>query len=140
GIDAEFLTGATAVDEFQTAYAKAKEELKTDAAARRWLANYLPPEIRSGLYDEKQKAIESLLALAQPQPQTVISVMTDRHGSAYFANIAPGSYTITNLIASEDGASSLLWICDQEVKAPTNVLNLSKESTAMCEVIPRPVP
>lgn len=148
-IEGKHLAGAEAVPEFQAAFEQAKRELKNDELARRWLTNYLPPEIRSGFYDEKEKAIQSLMTLAETSTKSgVVSVMTDRKGTAYFTNIEPGVYTITNLVPSETEKTSVLWICEREVKAvdlgtamkrPFTLSN-EKDPKVKCEVVEKPLP
>jgi len=148
-IELKYLSGTDAVPEFQAAYEQAKLELKNDELARRWLTNYLTPEIRSGFYDEKKKAIQSLQSLIETDLKTpVISVMTDRKGTAYFTNIDPGIYTISNLAPSETEKSNILWICEREIKAvdlgtamkrPFTLLN-EKDPKVKCEIIERPLP
>jgi len=148
-IEEKYFNGSDAVPEFQAAYEQAKRELKNDDLARRWLTNYLPTEIRSGFYDDKQKAIQTLMNVAESSTKTgVVSVMTDRKGTAYFTNIEPGTYTISNLVASETEKTSILWICEREVKAvdlgtamkrPFTLSN-EKDPKVKCEVIERPLP
>jgi hypothetical protein len=148
-IEPKYLSGAGAVPEFQAAYEQAKRELKSDELARRWLTNYLTPEIRSGFYDEKQKAIQAMQSLIETEMNTsVISVMTDRKGTAYFTNIPPGTYTISNLVPSETEKTSILWICEREIKTidlgtamkrPFTLSN-EKDPKVMCEIIERPLP
>jgi hypothetical protein len=148
-IEAKYLTGVDAVPEFQAAYEQAKRELKTDELAGRWLTNYLTPEIRSGFYDEKKKVIHTLQSVIETDVKTpVISVMTDRKGTAYFTNIEPGIYTISNLAPSETEKSNILWICEREIKAvdlgtamkrPFTLSN-EKDPKVKCEIIERPLP
>jgi hypothetical protein len=148
-IEEKYLAGADTVPEFQAAYDQAKRELKNDELARRWLTNYLSPEIRSGFYDEKQKAIQALVGFAETSTRTgVISVMTDRKGTAYFTNIEPGIYTISNLVASETEKTSILWVCEREIKAvdlgtamkrPFTLSN-EKDPKVKCEVVEKPLP
>jgi Fe-S cluster assembly scaffold protein SufB len=148
-IEEKRLAGVDAVPEFQVAYEQARRELKNDELARRWLTNYLSPEIRSGFYDEKQKAIQALMAFAETSSKAgVMSVMTDRKGTAYFTNIDPGVYTISNLVASETEKTSILWICEREIKAvdlgtamkrPFTLSN-EKDPKVKCEVVEKPLP
>ena len=148
-IEENNLAGADAVPEFQAAYDQARRELKNEQLARRWLTNYMPAEIRSGFYDEKQKAIQALMAYAEASTKTaVVSVMTDRHGTAYFTNIEPGVYTISNLVGSETEKTNILWICEREIKAvdlgtamkrPFTLSN-EKDPKVKCEVIEQPLP
>jgi len=148
-IEDKYLSGPEAVPEFQKAFEQALNELKNREVARRWLTNYLPPEIRSAFYDEKQKAIQALLAGADAGTgPKVKSIMTDRKGTAYLTNIAPGTYTISNVVASETDKTSIVWICEREVKATDlgtamkrpMILSNEKDPKVKCEVIERPLP
>ena len=148
-IKEKYLSGGDAVPEFQTAFEQAMLELKNRELARRWLTNYLPSEIRFGFYAEKQKAIEALVSQAEAVTKTgVISVMTDRKGTAYLTNIAPGTYTISNLVASETEKTSILWVCEREVKAgdlgtamrrPFTMSN-ERDPKVKCEIVEKPLP
>jgi hypothetical protein len=148
-IEPKYLNGSGAVPEFQGAYEQAIRELKNPEVARRWLPNYLSSDIRSGFYDEKQKTIGTLVTQAETATKSrVMSVMTDRKGTAYFTNIEPGLYTITNLVGSETDKTSILWICEREIKAvdlgvamkrPFTLSN-EKDPKVKCEVIERPLP
>lgn len=148
-IEEKYLAGVEAVPEFQTAYEQAKRELKNDGLARRWLTNYLPAEIRSGFYDEKEKSVQALMTFAEASTKSgAVSVMTDRKGTAYFTNIEPGVYTISNLVPSETEKTSVLWICEREIKAvdlgtamkrPFTLSN-EKDPKVKCEVVERPLP
>jgi hypothetical protein len=148
-IEDKYLSGPEAVPEFQKAFEQALSELKDREVARRWLTNYLTPLIRSGFYEEKQKAIEALLPVPPPPANpTFMSIMTDRKGTAYLTNIEPGTYTISNVVPSETEKTSVLWICEREVEA-TNLgtamkrpmmLSNEKDPKVKCEVIERPLP
>ncbi|HEY6047377.1 MAG TPA: hypothetical protein VIU65_12285, partial [Pyrinomonadaceae bacterium] len=148
-IEEKYLSGADAVPEFQAAYEQARRELKNDELARRWLTNYLSPDIRSGFYDEKQKAIQALTGFAETSSKSgVMSVMTDRKGTAYFTNIEPGVYMISNLVVSETEKTSILWLCEREIKAVDLgtamkrpfILSNEKDPKVKCEVIEKPLP
>src|ERR1043166_5842319 len=49
-IDDKYIGGNEAVPEFKAAYDQALRELKAPEVARRWLPNFLAPEIRNGYY------------------------------------------------------------------------------------------
>ena len=143
------LSGAEAVPEFQAALEQATRELKDRAIARRWLTNYLSPELRFGFYEQKQKAIQALIAEAEAASKTpVMSIMTDRKGTAYLTNLEPGTYTISNLIGSETEKTNILWICEREVKATDLgiamkrpfMLSNEKDPKVKCEIVERPLP
>ena len=154
-VEDKYLSGPDRVPEFSAAWDQATHELKDRGAAqdrelaRRWLTNYLRPELRFGFYEQRQKAIQALLAEAEaPTKPPVMSIMTDRKGTAYLTNIEPGIYTISNLIGSETEKTSILWICEREVKATDLgiamkrpfMLSNEKDPKVKCEIIERPLP
>jgi hypothetical protein len=78
----------------------------------------------------------------------VMSVMTDRKGTAYLTDIEPGTYTISNLVGSETEKTSILWACEKEVKAvdlavamkrPFTLSN-EKDPKVKCEIVERSLP
>jgi hypothetical protein len=148
-IEENFLSGTDVVPEFQTAYNQGLREFKTPQLARRWLTVNLPAELRDGFYRQKQDVIAALTKEAEAATHaTVMSVMTDRKGTAYLTDIEPGIYTISNLIGSESGSSSYLWACEKEVKAVDLALAMrrpftlsnEKDPKVKCELIERPLP
>jgi hypothetical protein len=143
-IEEKYLGGSEAVPEFQAAYNQGLREFGTAELARRWLTVSVPADLRDGFYHEKQRAITSLIS----QPAQTISVMTDRKGTAYLTDIEPGTYTISNLVGSETGKTSIIWACEKEVKAvdlaiamrrPMTLSN-EKDPKVKCEIIERPLP
>ena len=148
-IEAKYIDSNEAVPEFKAAYDQALKELKTPEVARRWLPNYLPAELRDGYYRTKTQTIDALVKQAEKSTgKAVMSIMTDRKGTAYLTDIDPGVYTISNLIGSETDKSTILWICEREVKAtdlyiamkrPFTLSN-EKDPKVKCEVIERPLP
>ena len=154
-VEDKYLSGADAVPEFSAAWDQATHELKDRGVAqdrelaRRWLTNYLRPELRFGFYEQKQKAAQTLIAEAEAVTKSpVMSIMTDRKGTAYLTNIEPGIYTISNLIGSETEKTSILWICEREVKATDLgiamkrpfMLSNEKDPKVKCEIVERPLP
>jgi hypothetical protein len=147
-IEERFVTGNEAVPEFKAAYEVGLRSFKSPYTARRWLTVNLPEELRSGFYNEKQKIVAELIKQAEAATRTnLVSVMTDRIGGAYLTDIEPGTYTISNLVGSETGAQSILWICEKEVKpafltAAMRQMVLSNEIDPRnkCEIIERPLP
>ena len=148
-VEDKYLSGTGAVPEFQAAFEQALRELKDREVARRWLANYLPAELRFGFYEQKQKALQALIGEAGAATKTpAMSIMTDRKGTAYLTNIEPGIYTISNLIGSETEKTSILWICEREVKATDLgiamkrpfMLSNEKDPKVKCEIVERPLP
>jgi hypothetical protein len=148
-IEAKYLRGSEIVPEFQAAYNQGLRELKTPELAQRWLTVNLPAEIGDGFYKQKQEVIDSLIKQAEDATKTrVMSVMTDRKGTAYLTDIEPGTYTISNLVASETGKTSILWVCEKEVKAVDLAIAMRRPFTlsnendpkVKCEVVERPLP
>ena len=144
-----YINGSEAVPEFKFAYDQALRELKTPEVARRWLTNYLPEEMRDSFYNRKQKAIGDLIKQAEAaNGKPVMSIMTDRKGTAYLTGIEPGTYTISNLVGSETEKTSLLWICEREVKATDLsiamkrpfILSNETDPKVKCEIVERPLP
>jgi hypothetical protein len=148
-IEEKYLTGSDAVPEFQAAYSQGLRDFKTPELARRWLTTNLSTELRAGFYSRKQEVINALVAEAESASKTkVVSVMTDRKGTAYLTDIEPGTYTISNLVASETEKTSILWVCEKEVKAvdlatamkrPVTLSN-EKDPKLKCEIVERPLP
>lgn len=148
-IEEKYVDGSEAVPEFQTAYNLGMKEFKSSELARRWLTVNVPANLRDGFYNERQRAINSLIPPAEsPAPAKAISVMTDRKGTAYLTDIEPGTYTISNLVGSETGKTSIIWACEKEVKAvdlaiamrrPFTLSN-EKDPKVKCEIIERPLP
>ena len=148
-VEDTYINGSEAVPEFKIAYDQALRELKTPEVARRWLTNYLPEEMRDGFYHRKQKAIGDLIKQAEAaNGKPVMSIMTDRKGTAYLTGIEPGTYTISNLVGSETEKTSLLWICEREVKATDLsiamkrpfILSNETDPKVKCEIVERPLP
>jgi hypothetical protein len=148
-IEERYVTGAEVVPEFKTAYEQASKELKTPDLARRWLPNYLPADIRDGYYNLQQRIIDGLVKQAETiSGKPVMSIMTDRKGTAYLTDIEPGMYTISNLIPAATEKSNILWLCEREVKATDLaiamrrpfILSNEKDPKVKCEVIERPLP
>jgi hypothetical protein len=148
-IEEKYLTGSEAVPEFQAAYNQGVREFKTPELGRRWLTVNLPAEISDGFYKRKQEIIDTIIKQSEDATRTkVMSVMTDRKGTAYLTDIEPGTYTITNLIGSETAKTSILWACEKEVKAVDLAMAMRRPFTlsnendpkVKCEIVERPLP
>ena len=148
-IEEKYVSGSEAVPEFQAAYNQGLRDFKSPELARRWLTVNLPDDIRAGFYNQQQRAIDALVAQAESTTKTrVLSVMTDRKGTAYLTDIEPGIYTISNLVGSETEKTRILWACEKEVKAvdlavamkrPFTLSN-EKDPKVKCEFVERPLP
>ena len=141
-IENEFVSGPKAVPEFATAFTTSQKEYKNDETTRQWLTTNLAPDLRDGFYRDRQSALQALLKQA-PATQ---SVMTDRNGTAYFTDLGPGTYVLTNLIPTELGQTLVTWNCEVQVKAgdlatekPYLVSN-RKDKLVKCVGIEKPKP
>jgi hypothetical protein len=142
GVEKDFVSGPKAVPEFATAFAASQKEYGNDETALRWLTTNVPPDMRDGFYRDRQRVLQSLLK----QAPSVLSVMTDRNGTAYFTDLGPGTYVLTNLIPTELGQNLVTWNCEVQVKAgdlatekPYLVSN-RKDRNVKCVGIEKPMP
>src|SRR5690242_5581945 len=141
-VEKEFVTGPKAVPEFAAAFTTSQKEYGNDETARQWLTTNLAPDLRDGFYRDRQHALQELLK----QAPAVQSVMTDRNGTAYFTDLGPGTYVLTNLIPTELGQTLVTWNCEVQVKAgdlatekPYLVSN-RKDKLVKCVGIEKPKP
>jgi hypothetical protein len=106
------------------------------------LTTNMPADMRDGFYRDRQRILEALLK----QGNAVQSVMTDRNGTAYFTDLGPGTYVLSNVIPAELGQTLVTWNCEVQVKAgdlatekPYLVSN-RKEKNVKCVGIEKPMP
>ena len=143
-IEQEFVSGLKAVPEFAAAFAVGQKEYGSDATARHWLTTNLSPDLRDGFYKDRERTLETLLK--QGQLGMIQSVMTDRNGTAYFTDLDPGAYVLSNLIPTELGQTLMTWSCEVQVKAgdlatetPYLVSN-RKDKNVKCVAVEKPMP
>ena len=104
-----------AVPEFQRAVAAGEKEFGSRELARKWLAVNLSDQIRDGFYRQRQQELRTLIETAKAK---VTSVMTDEKGTAYFTDIEPGTYVVSNIIRTEGSETASLWSnCEIKVEA-----------------------
>ena len=139
--------GPDAVPEFQTAMTAGEKEFVSRELARKWLTTNLPEPLRDGFYKGHQLGIEGTIKQAEAlSGAKVLSVMTDRNGTAYFTDLEPGIYTLSNIIPTELGSTSLIWNCEVKVKQddrafekPFLIMN-RPEKNVKCVAVERPLP
>ena len=146
-VEQKDLEGINAVPEFLTAIAAAEKELGSRELARKWLAVYLPENLRDGYYKSRRTQIEGIIKQAETTSGAkVLSVMTDRLGTAYFTDLEPGTYTLSNLVPAEIEASTAIWNCEVKVKPgdlatekPFLISNRN-EKNVKCVAVETPMP
>jgi hypothetical protein len=117
-VEQKYVEGSEAVPEFREAYQKGLKEFGSAELARKWITNNLRQEVRDGYYHLKQDTVSLFIKEAEATSKAaVMSVMTDRKGTAYFTEVEPATYLITNILPGETGSgSSILWICEYAMK------------------------
>lgn len=146
-VEKDFLAGPKAVPEFASAFASSQKEFGTDETARQWLTTNLAPDVRDGFYRDRQQVLKTLLKQAQSSSGSVVhSVMTDRNGTAFFTDLGPGTYVLSNLIPTELGQTVVSWNCEVQIKVgdlatekPYLVSN-RKDRNVKCVGIEKPIP
>lgn len=104
--EAEYARGVETVPEFRRAYDEGFRKYKNKNLALRWVTVYFPLQKERTEYYKSKKA---WLEAASKRAGAVASVMTDETGTAYFTNLKPGSYYVSNLLPL--GADGPVWDC-----------------------------
>lgn len=141
-IEAEFINGPKAVPEFATAFAASEKEFGDKSTALKWLSTNLPENLRDGFYRDRRAVLDGLIKQAAP----IQSVMTDRNGTAYFTDLAAGTYVVSNLIPTEIGQTLATWNCEVQIKPDDlaaekpYLISNRKDKLVKCVAVEKPVP
>ena len=135
GVEKDLVTGPKAVPEFVSAFAVSQKEYGNEETALRWLTTNVPPDMRDGFYRDRQRVIQELLK----QASSVQSVMTDRNGTAYFTDLGPGTYVLSNLIPTELGQKLVTWNCQVTIR-PEDLATEKPYSLSKCTGVEKPMP
>ena len=146
-IQPEDVDGAGAVPEFMTAVLVGEKEFGNRDLARKWLTVNLPEKLRNGFYKHHQDQLQSTLKQAEETSGAkVLSVMTDRNGTAYFTDLEPGAYILSNILAAEIGESAAIWNCEVQVKQDDRafekpfLISNRKDKNVKCVAVEKPLP
>ena len=146
-VEQDFVSGPKAIPEFVTAFAASEKEFASRATALKWLTTNLPPNVRDGFYRDRKNVIDALLKQAQiTSGAPVQSVMTDRNGTAFFTDLGPGTYVLSNLVPAELGQTLATWNCEVQIKPDDlasekpYLISNRKDRLVKCVAIEKPVP
>jgi hypothetical protein len=134
------------VPEFKAAYDKGgKQFAKQPELAQKWIVTNLERDLLHGLYDRREKMIDTILAGTRP----VQTALSDNGGNAMFLDVVidgeSSKFIYANLVPIEIGEKSYVWACEVDIAsgkaARTQPLDAPDESKRVkkCEVIVREV-
>ena len=146
-VEQQFVSGPKAVPEFAAAFAASEKEYGGASTALKWLTTNVPPNLRDGFYRDRRNVLDALLKQAQTTSGAPIqSVMTDRNGTAFFTDLGPGTYVLSNLVPTELGETFATWNCEVQIKPddlatekPFLISN-RKDKFVKCVAVEKPAP
>jgi hypothetical protein len=146
-VEQEFVSGPKAVPEFATAFAASEKEFGNAATGLKWLTTNVAVNLRDGFYRERRDGLDALLKQAQATSGAPVqSVMTDRNGTAFFTDLGPGSYVLSNLAPTDLGQTLATWNCEVQIKPEDlatekpYLISNRKDKTVKCVGIEKPKP
>ncbi len=144
-VEQEFVSGPKAVPEFATAFTASEKEFGSAATALKWLTTNLAPNLRDGFYRDRKGVLDALLKQAQTSA-AIQSVMTDRNGTAFFTDLGPGTYVLSNLVPTELGQTVATWNCEVQIKPDDlatekpYLISNRKDKLVKCVAVEKPTP
>ena len=146
-IEEKDLEGTAAPPEFISALAAGEKEFGSRQLALKWLAVNIPEKLRDPFYKNRRTEIDSITTQAETTSGAkVLSVMTDRNGTAYFTDLEPGTYTLSNVVPIELDAATAMWNCEMQVKPgdlatekPFQISNRT-DRNVKCVAVEKPMP
>lgn len=116
-VEPKDIEGSEAVPEFQHAAQLGEKEFGSRELGRKWLTVNVKEELRDGYYKQQQRDLRAILNQAEALSKAkVLSVMTDTNGTAFFTELEPGTYVVSNILPTETGSSAAVWNCEIKVK------------------------
>ena len=142
----EDVEGPTSIPEFARALNEGEKEFGSRDIARKWLTTNIPENLRDGFYKNRQSELLTLIKQAEASGSKVLSVMTDRNGTAYFTDLTPGTYVVSSFLPAEIESNSVVWNCEVQVKTgdlateKPYLLSNRKIGNVKCVGLERPLP